>query len=368
MELSQLASLPIIDCHTHCGGEDLDAIDTMLEKEKAGGIQQLCVVVTSVPGHVNGNPQGFVAKARRPDQVYLFPGIDYSAVWADVNHRWTDSFPTQLDRLIAIGCDGLKMINGKPNCRKDSGIALDSVIYHAYFRKLADTGFPILWHVNDPEEFWDPAAAPEWARAPGWLYDDSYPTNQSLYDECERVLAAFPGLNIIFAHFYFLSDFLDRAAALLDRYPNVNLDLAPGIEMLHNFSKRPQEARDFFLKYQDRILFGSDFSPRFLLSRIWVVRSFLETDETFHVPTDDRLFWPDHRTMITGIKLPEPVLRKIYADNFRRLVGPRPKPLNMPLLMEELDRLTLLHDALGAKPNMPRKVAAALDAAATQNA
>jgi predicted TIM-barrel fold metal-dependent hydrolase len=366
MDLSQLARLPIIDCHTHCGGEDLGAIDVMLEKEKAGGVDQLCVLVTSVPGRVNGNAQGFAAKARRPDKVYLMPGMDYSALWADVDHRWTYSFPQQIDRLIAMGCDGLKMINGKPNCRKDSGIALDSVLYRAYFAKLAETGFPVLWHVNDPEEFWDPAAAPEWARGPGWLYDDTYPTNQSLYDECERVLAAFPTLKIIFAHFYFLSDFLDRAAALLDRFPNVHLDLAPGIEMLHNFSKRPQAARDFFLKYQDRIVFGTDFSPRFLLSRIWVVRNFLETDETFHVPTDDHLFWPDHRTMITGIKLPDAALRKIYADNYRRIVGPQPRPLDLPLMIEELDRLALLHDALGAKHNLPRRVAAALQPAAEE--
>jgi hypothetical protein len=169
----------------------------------------------------------------------------------------------------------------------------------------------------------------------------------------------------MFAHFYFLSDFLDRAAELLDRYPNVQLDLAPGIEMLHNFSKRPEAAREFFLKYQDRIVYGVDFSPRFSLRRIWVVRNFLETDETFHVPTDDNLFWPDHRTMIRGIALPEEALQKIYAGNYRRIVSPNPKPLNLPLVMEELNRLTALHDAMGVKPNLPRRVAERLaDAAA----
>jgi hypothetical protein len=127
--------------------------------------------------------------------------------------------------------------------------------------------------------------------------------------------------------------------------------------MLHNFSKRPEEARDFFLKHQDRVVFGTDFSPRFLLSRIWVLRNFLETEETFHVPTDDNLFWPDHRTVIKGIKLPEGVLRKIYADSFRRIVAPQPKPLDMPLAMAELNRLTVVTDALGGSPNMARKVA-----------
>jgi hypothetical protein len=100
-----------------------------------------------------------------------------------------------------------------------------------------------------------------------------------------------------------------------------------------------------------------DFSPRFSLSRIWVLRNFLETEETFHVPTDDSLFWPDHRTMITGIALPEDALRKIYADNYRRIVSPHPKPLDLPLVMEELNRLTALHDTMAVKPNMPRRVA-----------
>ena len=148
-----------------------------------------------------------------------------------------------------------------------------------------------------------------------------------------------------------------RAAALLERYPNVHFDLAPGIEMLYNFTKRPAEARDFFLRYQDRLVYGVDFDPGFSSSRIWVLRNFLETDEYYHVPTDDRLFWPDHRSMIQGIKLPEEVLRKIHATNYERIVGSRPKPLDVPLAQEELNRLAALHDAVGARPNIPRHVA-----------
>jgi hypothetical protein len=93
-----------------------------------------------------------------------------------------------------------------------------------------------------------------------------------------------------------------------------------------------------------------------------VLRSFLETDQTFHVPTDDNLFWPDHRTMIEGIKLPEAALKKIYAGNFRRIVSPRPKPLVMPLVMAELNRLAAISDAVGGSPNMARRVAERLAA------
>ena len=360
MDLKNLANLPIIDCHTHFGGTDLEAIDGMLEAEAKGGVDAISIVVTSFPGRVSADPQALFAKARHPQKIYFFAGLDQSFLGKSLDHRWTRSLAEQVDLYAALGADGIKMINGKPNTRKASGIALDSVIYDDFFARLEETQFPILWHVNDPEEFWDPSQAPEWAKGPGWLYDGTFPTNQSLYDECERALEKHPKLKIIFAHFYFLSDFLDRSAAILDRFPNVHFDLAPGIEMLHNFSKRPDEARAFFLKYQDRIIFGTDFSPRFLLSRIWVMRNFLETDETFHVPTDDNLFWPDHRTMIEGIKLPEAVLRKIYAGNFARIVSPQPKPLEMPLAMAELNRLTAITDALGGAPNMARVVAGRL--------
>ncbi|MFB3882587.1 MAG: amidohydrolase family protein [Armatimonadota bacterium] len=360
MELAELGNYAIVDCHTHFGGADLDAIDGMLGRLEDGGIERLGLVVTSVPGRVNSNAEGIYAKAKHPDRVYLFMGMDYSAVAQDVDHRLTYSLAQQIDRLIALGADGVKMINGKPNTRKASGIALDSVIYDDYFARLEERKFPILWHVNDPEEFWNPEQAPEWAKGPGWLYDDTFPTKESLYQECERVLAKHPRLRIMFAHFYFLSDDLPRAAQLLERYPDVHLDLAPGIEMLYNFTKRPKEAREFFITYQDRIVFGTDFFTTALLSRVWVMRNFLETDELFHVPTDDRLFWPDHRSMIQGIALPPEVLKKIYAGNYERLVSAKPRALNLPAALAELDRLTALYDQLGQPKSAARRVAAYL--------
>jgi len=360
MDLPELTAMPITDCHTHFGGKDLEAIDGMLESLAAGGVGRINILVSSFPGRVNGNPEALYAKAKHPERVYLFPGLDYSAVARDIDHRLTYSLAEQVDRLAAMGCDGIKMLNGKPNYRKAAGLALDSVIYDDYFERLEARGFPVLWHVNDPEEFWNPKEAPEWAKGPGWLYDDTFPTKESIYGECERALAKHPNLNIIFAHFYFLSDDLPRAAAFLDRYPRVTFDLAPGIEMLHNFTKRLDETRDFFLKYQDRILFGTDFAPGGVQSRIWVVRNFLETEEEFHVPTDESLFWPDHREIIRGIQLPQEVLEKIYRQNFERVVAPAPRRLDPKQVIGELDRLAAIQDALGAPRNTARRVATRL--------
>ncbi len=360
MDLADLGRYRITDCHVHYRDDNPDAIDGMLDSLKAGGIERASIVVTSFPGRPNSNPDGLYAKAKHPSRVYLFAGMDYSAVARDLDHRLTYSLAQQIDRLSSMGVDGIKMINGKPNHRKAAGIAMDSVIYDDYFARIEERGAPVLWHVNDPEEFWNPDEAPEWAKGPGWLYDSTFPSKESLYGECERVLAKHPRLTVMFAHFYFLSDDLPRAARLLDQYPNVHYDLAPGIEMLYNFTKRPDEARDFFIKYQDRIVFGTDFSVGGLASRIWVMRNFLETDELFHVPTDDRLFWPDHRTMIKGIALPPEVLRKIYSGNFERIVSPEPRPLNLSLVVAELDRLTAICHELGIPNSAARRVAARL--------
>ncbi len=71
---------------------------------------------------------------------------------------------------------------------------------------------------------------------------------------------------MIFAHFFFLSAQLPRLAELFERFPNMHVDLTPGIEMYHNFSRNPQATRDFFLRYQERILFGTDIGAKALLA------------------------------------------------------------------------------------------------------
>jgi len=348
---------PIIDCHTHLTKYDPEAGTRLLARAAQEGIDAIALLALGEMKWPNENPSALLAKARHPDRIFLFAALDYTALAEEVEHRHTLPFGQQVERLAALGCDGLKMLNGKPDLRRTSGLALDSPVYEACFSRLAEKGIPLLWHVNDPEEFWDPSQAPEWAKAPGWIYDERFPSKESLYGECHRMLERHPTLKVIFAHFHFLSADLPRAAALLDRFPNVNFDLAPGIEMFHNFSANPEAAREFFIKYQDRIFFGTDLVEDSPLSRIEVVRRCLESDESFHVPTDEALFWPDHRTTLRGLALPEDLLKKIYGGNFRRLAGEKPRPLDRNAARAELLRLAAITDQLG-KPQNPARLAA----------
>ncbi len=340
--------VPIIDAHTHVVTTRPEAVDAMLELEASCGVQRINLLMLSLPstGYVNTNPEGFYAKWRHPDRVYLFSALDYTPLGVDVDLGLTCSLPEQARRLWASGCDGMKMLNGKPNYRKESGLALDSIVYEPYFACLEAQQIPLLWHVGDPEEFWDPELVPQWAKENGWAYDSSFLSKDAIYDECHHVLERHPGLNVIFAHFHFLSNDLPRASALLDRFPHVYLDLTPGTEMYPSFSKRPDETRDFFLKYQDRIILGSDFMSQGEVSPLLLARHFLEMEGSFS--------HPGLKQPLQGISLPLDALRLIYAENYQRITSLKPRPLDQSLVLAELDRLAALQDQLGAPRNTAR--------------
>jgi predicted TIM-barrel fold metal-dependent hydrolase len=200
---------------------------------------------------------------------------------------------------------------------------MDGELYAALFAHLEAEGIPLLWHVADPPEFWTRDAVPLWARQQNWWYDESFPPKEQLDAECLHVLRRHPGLKVILAHFFFLSQDLPAADRLLDELPNVHLDLAPGVEMFHNVSRDPEAARAFFVRRADRILYGTDIGAaqhRTGPKRGWMVRHWLETDDVFDVP-DDPLMTPDDRPALRGIALGEAELERIYAANFLRILG-----------------------------------------------
>jgi hypothetical protein len=232
----------------------------------------------------------------------------------------------QARQLIAAGADGIKMIEGKPNTQKGIGLALNAATYDGFYGFLASEEIPLLLHVGDPATFWDGDACPPWARRRGWFWGDgTHASLEELYGQVADVLGRFAGLQVTLAHFYFLSDDRPRAEALLDRHPNVRLDVTPGSEMYVNFSRDPGGWRDFFERYRDRILFGTDNSaPRdgdaagqaaVLVAR---QRRFFETAEPFDTE------WGT----LHGLGLLPDALRLLYADNFLRWAGGEPRPLD----------------------------------------
>jgi len=360
MDFSQFAPLPVIDCHIH-----------LRHAERAGDLERITEEVGLTAANllampyapiINQNASLIDYKAGHPNHAYISGALDHVQLLAD-RERAPQRLAGQIQRLKAIGFDGIKLVESKPTNRLEMNFPLDGPLYAPMWEALEAAGLPALWHVADPEEFWDFDACPDWAHEHGWFYGDAYPLKEALYAEVENVLTRHPNLRIILAHFYFLSADLPRAAGFLDRHPGAYFDLAPGIEMYQNFARNIDAAREFFLTYSDRILHGTDIGAGSSNSdptlgidhddahgRTWLIRHFLESAEPFSSPEELGHGLGMDVDGLRGIALPADALARIYAGNFHTLYGQQPATLNCDAALEELDRQAAFIDARAGAP------------------
>jgi hypothetical protein len=287
-------------------------------------VERAALVSLPVPGRINFNPELIFAKARLPGQTWILPGFDYTARFFP---RRGESFDLggQVEQLHRLGCDGIKIFAGKPGFQRRLALKLDGPAFAGAFRAAASLKLPVLVHVADPP----------WLFAAG-----ERPTFEELQRQALRVLKAHPDCVFVFPHLLMLAGDLKRLTVLLAAHGNLFLDLAPGRYFYAELSRRREEARDFFRRFADRILFGSDgfwFPPGFdmfppadlaeNLGRARMLLDFLAGEETFPNP-----FPPTQESSprVRGLELEQPVLDRILGLNFARVFGGRPRPLDRP--------------------------------------
>lgn len=314
----------ILDAHVHVFGKGTQGVRDLLQLERQFGYAACNFLSCECMGDAVQNALGIYLKAIAPEN-YAFGGLTY---------RYDYSFREELEKLMEIGFDGMKMVEDKPTLRKELGIPFNDRRYNEFYRALEEKGIPLLAHVADPEEFWDQNLIPIWAEQAGYFYGDgTYPEKEKLYAEVEDVLSRFPGLHIILAHMYFMSADLERLDRLMERYSNVALDIVAGTEMYWNFGKRAADWRKFFLKYQDRIVYGTDNCNVYDQTEIENMTITNRLEQSFLKECGPVYAW-DKQTQ--GIDLPESVRKKIFGDNFRRLTGDAPRKLNRKAAAEYL--------------------------------
>jgi predicted TIM-barrel fold metal-dependent hydrolase len=178
---------------------------------------------------------------------------------------------------------------------------------------------PVLIHVADPAAFFTPLDRfnERWHELnanPAWLFfGGDFPQRQDLLNQLDRVMTRHPNTTFISTHFGNNVEDLGAVATALDKHPNMYVDTAARISEL---GRQPYTARRFFLKYQDRVLFGTDTNPRRDAYRVYY--RFLETDnEYFDCAASHHRqgFWN-----IYGIDLPPDVLAKVYRTNAERVL------------------------------------------------
>ncbi len=330
----------VTDAHVHLN--DLASLGNLMEIREHLGLDRmnLAGIVDARSGA--GHAQGLCAKVSGGGAFYCFGGLNHAAAISDGKVS-APSLAEQVDNLISAGCDGIKLLEGKPTSRRKLPFALDGDYYGEFFARAEQRGAALLWHVADPEEFWDPQKAPKWAVENDWACGPDDVPKEQLYAEVEQVLQRHPNLRVILAHFYFLSADLPRAERFLQAHPNVKIDLAPGVEFLFNLSRDPGRSREFFLAHQDRIVFGTDIdsrsTPAQAAARADLVRRFLETDRTFTIPGEaDELLEAGGQNEVHGLDLPEDALAKIYSGNFESFAGAEPAPVNRESAVAECRR------------------------------
>lgn len=301
-------------------------------------------------------PDALMAKAKYPNRFYVFTSFDVSEYYRHQSRigKYMAKF---VDNMRRCGCDGIKIIEGKPSMRKFMAIPdFDKPCWDPLWEYVEKTQFPVLWHLNDPETCWgEPDQAPRHIRMAGELYDDSFINNEDQYRQMENILSRHPNIKFIFAHLYFMSAQLPRLSQLLDRYPNVMVDVTPGLEIYVNLSKNPEEARAFLDRYQDRILYGTDIGARCVLAdgklpfnedeclaRIEMIDGLLRGSEAVTLVEDGRYLINTDPFLLQGLDLSQEILDKIYWQNFQRYVGKTPAKVSPKRVIRECRRIQLM--------------------------
>lgn len=267
-------------------------------------------------------------KLKADGRGYAFAGFNYPFSGLPS----ADDFLAQAKRFDALGFDGIKMMDGKPNIRRKNSAALDDPAYDPMLSYLEEAGLPVLYHVNDPTEFWHWNQMPEWAKAMGdtvFYGDGRYPPKEEIEAETLRMAAKHPKLKLILAHFFFTADSLERTVEIFETYPNISYDITPGWEMFESFAERRDDWIAFFDKYKTRIFFGSDTTSDHWRVTIENLRRVLETGDRFESFEEN----------CHGLDLSEDTLRSIYLGNFRSLLPNPPRPMEIGALLDEIGRL-----------------------------
>jgi predicted TIM-barrel fold metal-dependent hydrolase len=276
--------------------------------------------MVNLSGRGRGEP-GFLeqslanVRAHQPARFLVFTNLRLAGI---DEPGWSERTVRQLEADVAAGAAGLKIYKSlgletpyEPGPR----VSVDDARLDPVWAACGRIGVPVLIHSGDPAPFWQP-----WdARNERWLElkekperrrdPERDPPFEQILAEHWRVFAKHPGTTFVSAHLSWLGHDLDRLGRLLDEHPNVYTEIGA---VLAELGRQPRHARAWFVRYQDRVLFGKDvWAPQEYATYFRV----LETeDEYFDYYRRRHAFWKMY-----GLGLPDEVLRKLYYGNALRV-------------------------------------------------
>jgi len=262
------------------------------------------------------------ASEKMKNRVRVLAGIDFR----NVGPGWAEKAVKQLDADIAAGAVGVGEIwKGLGlSIRKTDGsrLKIDDPDLDPVWEECARLGIPVFIHTADPQEFFRDTVDltnERWLELslfPGRRYpQDQNPSFDELMKERDNLFRRHPKTTFVAAHMGWHANDLGRLGRLLDAFPNVYTEVGA---VLYDIGRQPHAAHDFFVKYQDRIMFGKDsFQPE---EYPYYWRVFETRDEYFDYYRHYHAFWK-----LYGIDLPDQVLKKVYYENALKITRGLPR-------------------------------------------
>ncbi len=309
----------VIDVHNHVN--DAQGIDEHMPPERVVQIMdntnvKTVVILTGMWGEKLQHVIDEMVKPY-PGRFIVFEQIDFSKI-DDPN--FSQEMVAQLDDSVRRGARGLKQLKDLGLVDRDKSgklIAVDDPRLDPIWEEAGRLGIPVSIHTSDPEAFFHPIdntneRYEELNEHPDWsFYGPQFPSKEELLAQRDRMFAKHPHTTFVALHVANWPENLDYVSRLLDRLPNVMVEFGAREAEL---GRQPRRARDFFIRYQDRIMFGTDNGMDEAMYRNHF--RWLETgDEYFD-------YWGapgQGRWKISGMELPDPVLEKIYHKNAERM-------------------------------------------------
>ena len=252
---------------------------------------------------------------------------------------WPQRFAAEMERAFTAGAQGMKVFKSLGQVIRNTDgtfIQCDDPRLDPIWAMAARHDKPVMIHTGDSIGRFYPIG-PKNERYEAGLWRRPGDTSENLYIEGprreviekarENMHRKHPKTRFVNAHLAMLYYDPQKLAAFLDTYANADVEISA---TLQDLGRAPRLWREFIIKYQDRILLGSDGTPARGADEFWIPHwRYLETyDEYFHHPAQIRTPGgsPGHgRWNISGIGLPEGVLRKVYYVNaLRHLPSLRP--------------------------------------------
>jgi uncharacterized protein len=314
------AKFPVVDMHGHPfagpGPVTPEAYEAIV-KTMEGQNLQLMVNVSGTSGDRLKQMLEVIRTSPYPDRMVVFTTINFRD---PIGPGFGVRTAKQIEEDVKNGAKGLGEImkNFGLTAKKTDGtrLKLDDPELDPIWEACARLRIPVHIHTADPAEFFEPIDFQnerwlELSLYPDRRYSDRsrFPSFEQLMAERDSLFARHPQTHFIVAHMGWHANDLARLGAMFDRMPNLSTEVGA---VLYDIGRQPRAAHEFFLKYQDRIMFGKDAYQPDEYPYYW--RVFETNDEYFDYYRDYHAFWK-----IYGIGLPDTVLRKLYYQNAMKL-------------------------------------------------